>query len=228
MIASLALCGAATVALIATNAHAEQSTVHKPVMTVVGQDELAGDDTAAPAPDGGSPDMMRDDGHRRAEFCKAMYAHKVGELAFMEAQLSLTPAQQPLFEHWKQASLDIAKQHEGDCSNHEPHQRGERPSVVDRLNREETMLRQRLADIDAEKPALTAFYASLSDQQKQEFGHDGMHHRGGPDDGHDGPSASRHGRPDGPWPHGWSARPDGPGRCAAPAAGAVVFKGRSG
>ena len=52
--------------------------------------------------------------------------------------------------------------------------------MVDRLNNEETMLKQRLADIDAEKPALTAFYGSLSDQQKQEFGHGSMHHMGGP------------------------------------------------
>jgi hypothetical protein len=175
MIASLALCGAATVALIATNANAEQSTVHKPVMTVVGQDELAGDDTAAPAPDGGSPDMMRDDGHRRAEFCKAMYAHQVGELAFTEVQLSLTPAQQPLFEHWKQASLDIAKQREGDCGTRERHKPGERPNVLDRLNREETMLKTRLANLDAQKPSLTAFYESLSPQQKQEFGRAAMH-----------------------------------------------------
>ena len=216
MIASLALCGAATAALIATNAHAEQSTVHKPVMTVVGQDELAGDDTAAPAPDGGSPDMMRDDGHRRAEFCKAMYAHQVGELAFTEVQLSLTPAQQPLFEHWKQASLDIAKQHEGDCAGHERHQRGEHPSVVDRLNKEETMLRQRLADIDAEKPALTAFYASLSDQQKQEFGHDGMHHRGGPMMGMMGPPHPGMGGPMGHGPMGGPPGPMGPADAPPP------------
>ena len=100
MIASLALCGAATVALIATNAHAEQ-TGRKPVMlAAAAQDGQSGIETAAPGPDDGAgPDMMRDDGHRRAEFCKAMYAHKVGELAFMEAQLTLTPAQQPLFEH---------------------------------------------------------------------------------------------------------------------------------
>jgi len=181
MIASLALCGAATVALIATNAHAEQSG-RKPVMlAAAAQDGQSGIETAAPGPDGGAgPDMMRDDGHRRAEFCKAMYAHKVGELAFMEAQLTLTAAQQPLFEHWKQASLDIAKQHEGDCTGHERHKRGERPSVVDQLTREETMLKQRLADIDAEKPALTAFYDSLSEQQKQEFGRGSMHHMGGP------------------------------------------------
>ena len=42
MIASLALCGAATVALIATNARAEQSG-RKPVMLgVVGQDAMSG------------------------------------------------------------------------------------------------------------------------------------------------------------------------------------------
>jgi hypothetical protein len=208
MIASLALCGAATAALIATNAHAEQ-TGRKPVMlAAAAQDGQSGIDTAAPGSDGGAgPAMMRDDGHRRAEFCKAMYAHKVGELAFTEAQLTLTPAQQPLFEHWKQASLDVARQHEGDCTGHERHKRGERPSVVDRLNHEETMLKQRLADIDAEKPALTDFYASLSEQQKQEFGHASMHHMGGP-------MMGMMGRPHpgmgGPMDHGPMGGPPGP------------------
>ena len=177
MIASLALCGAATVALIATNAHAEQ-TGRKPVMlAVLGQDAQAGGDTAAATPEGG-PDMMKDRAERRAQFCKDMYARKVGEMAFLEARLSLTASQQPLFDHWKQASLDIAKQREGDCSNREPHKSGERPSLVDRLNQEETMLKERLADIDKEKPSLTAFYVSLSDQQKQEFGRAAMHRMG--------------------------------------------------
>ena len=177
MFASLALCGAATAALIATNARAEQSA-RKPVMTLVGQDLLAGDDAAAPAAEGGAPDMMRDRGAHRAQFCKDMYARKVGEMAFLEAKLSLTAGQQPLFDHWKQANLDIAKQHEGDCTGREAtaHKPGERRSMVDRLNREETMLKRRLADIDAEKPSLTAFYASLSQQQQQEFGHAAMHH----------------------------------------------------
>ena len=178
MIASLALCGAATVALIATNAHAEQ-TGRKPVMlALLGQDTQAGGDTAPGAEGGPPPDMMKDRAERRAQFCKDMYAHKVGEMAFLEARLSLTASQQPLFDHWKQASLDIAKQREGDCSNREPHKPGERPSLVDRLNQEETMLKERLADIDKEKPSLTAFYVSLSDQQKQEFGRAAMHRMG--------------------------------------------------
>lgn len=179
MIASLALCGAATVALIATNARAEQSG-RKPVMlALAGQETQSVGDTAAPSPEGGpGRGMMRDDPARRAQFCKDMYARKVGELAFLEAKLTLTPNQEALFDHWKQASLDIANQHEGECSNHEQHKPGERHSVVDRLNREETMLKRRLADLDAEKPSLTAFYDSMTPAQKQEFGRAAIHHRG--------------------------------------------------
>ena len=51
--------------------------------------------------------------------------------------------------------------------------------MLDRLNREETMLKTRLADIDAEKPSLTAFYDRSPRQQKQEFGRAGMHHMAG-------------------------------------------------
>ena len=166
MIASLALCGAATGALIATNARADQSG-RKPMMVAV-QGGLPGGD--ASAPEGGpQSDMMRDRGVRRAQFCKDMYARKVGELAFLEAKLSLTSGQQPLFDHWKQASLDIARQRQSDCTSRESHKPGERPSVVDQMNLEETMLKKRLANINAERPSLTAFYASLSPQQKQEF-----------------------------------------------------------
>ena len=176
MIASLALCGAATAALIATNARAEQSG-RKPVMlALAGQDGQQARETAAAGPAAGPrPEMMRERGERRAQFCKDMYARKVGELAFLEVKLSLTASQQPLFDHWKQASLEVAKQDQDDCSTHERRKPGQRPSVVDRLNMEETMLKKRLANLDAEKPSLTAFYGSLSAQQKEEFGRDGMH-----------------------------------------------------
>lgn len=177
MIASLALCGAATAALIATNARAEQGG-RKPVMlALVGQGALSGADTTARAPeDGPAPDMVKDDGIHRAQFCKDMYARKAGEMAFLEAKLTLNASQQPLFDHWKQASLDIAKAHEGDCTGHETaHKPGQRPSMLDQMSLEEAMLKKRLADIDAEKPSLTAFYNSLSSQQKQEFGRADMH-----------------------------------------------------
>jgi hypothetical protein len=40
---------------------------------------------------------------------------------------------------------------------------------------EETMLKSRLTDINAERPSLTALYASLNPAQKEEFGQGGMH-----------------------------------------------------
>jgi hypothetical protein len=176
MVASLALCGAATAALIATNARADQSG-RKPVMlALAGQDSPAGGDTAATAPGGGlRHGMMGDQVARRAQFCKDIFARKAGELAFLEAKLSLTPAQEPLFDNWKQASLGVAKQHSDECAGHERHKPGERPSVVDRLNLEETMLKKRLSDLDAQKPSLGAFYDSLTPTQKQEFGRAAMH-----------------------------------------------------
>jgi hypothetical protein len=179
MIASLALCGTATIALIATNARAAQAP-RKPVMiALVTPSDMPGDEAAAPGSDAGPPPEMQGgtmDGARRAQMCKDMYAHKVGELAFLEAKLSLSANQAPLFAHWKQASLDIARQREGDCTTHDRHARGagHRPSVVDRLGMEEDMLKKRLADIEAERPALAAFYDSLTPEQKEEFGHGGM------------------------------------------------------
>jgi hypothetical protein len=165
LIASLALCGTATAALIATNARADQ-TVRRPVMIA-----QAGPSDASHA-EGGPPDMqdgMREDGAHRAEMCKEMYAHKVGELAFLEAKLSLSAGQAPLFAHWKEASLDIAKRRETDCASHDRRASLQHPSVVDRLTLEEDLLKKRLADIQAERPALVAFYDSLTPAQKEEF-----------------------------------------------------------
>jgi hypothetical protein len=173
MIASLALCGAATGALIATNARAEQSGRKPQMLALMAQDGAPGD-AAGPAP-GMAPDMMRDHAARRAQFCKDIYARKVGEMAFLEATLSLTGSQQPLFDRWKQVSLNVAKQRQGDCASGEGRMPGQRPNVVDRLDREEAMLKKRLANIDAEKPSLSAFYGSLTAEQKQEFTRAAMH-----------------------------------------------------
>jgi hypothetical protein len=178
LIASLALCGTATAALIATNARADQ-TVRRPVMIA----QAGPSDSTATRAEGGPPDMrdgMREDGAHRAEMCKEMYAHKVGELAFLEAKLSLSASQAPLFARWKDASLDIAKRHETDCASDDRRADHDRHSdVVDRLTREEDMLKKRLADIQAERPALAAFYESLTPAQKEEFGHGGMRRMAG-------------------------------------------------
>ena len=198
MLASLALCGAATVALIATNAQADQ-TAKKPMMIALAGQAGMPAHTAAPPADGG-PMPMREMGPRREQMCKDMYAGKVGELAFLEAKLSLDARQAPLFDRWKQASLDIAKQHETACtgrvSQRAAGERGQRPSMMDRLTREEDMLKRRLSDIQAERPSLEALYGALTPQQKEEFGMHGMgrrHMMMGMMDRH--PGMMRHGGP---------------------------------
>ncbi len=173
MIASLALCGAATAALIATNASAAQSA-RKPMMVAFNATG-ANDDTAAPKSDGGAPpDAMMRRGMRE-QFCKDMYARRVGELAYFEAKLSLTSAQAPLFESWKQVTLDIAKRHSDECGQRGKLQKAgmerKMPSLIDGMNRQEDRLKKRLADLDAERPPLEALYNSLDTRQKMELGH---------------------------------------------------------
>ena len=174
MVASLALCGAATAAMVATNARAEQGG-RKPVMiALVTPDKNSGSTMAAPRPEGDARDAMAEP--RREQVCKFLYARKAGELAFLEAKLSLSANQTPLFARWKQASLDVARQHEGDCSGRKrpKEARGRRLSVVDRLALEEDLLKRRLSDIQTERPALSALYATLTQTQKQEFGQDDL------------------------------------------------------
>jgi hypothetical protein len=178
MIASLALCGAATGALIATNARAEQGG-RKPVMiALVTPDKNSSGAMAAPRSEGGPPpdahDAMAEP--RREQVCKFLYARKAGELAFLEAKLSLSANQAPLFARWKQASMDVAKQHQGDCAERKrpAGSRARQLSMVERLALEEDLLKRRLADIETERPALTALYAALTPAQKQEFGQDDM------------------------------------------------------
>jgi len=180
MVTSLALCGAATAALVATNARAEQQTARKPVMiALVTPNNLPGRATAAPPAEGGPASDAMMMAPAREQFCSDLYAGRVGELAFLEAKLSLDAKQAPLFTRWKQATLDIAKQHESECAGKPPRRaadmRGHRRSMVERLALEEDLLKRRLTDIQAERPALAALYGALTPAQKEEFSRGDMH-----------------------------------------------------
>jgi hypothetical protein len=173
MIASLALCGAATVALIATNARAEQQSALKPVM-IAQTTPIRPTNAAPPAENGQQANMVYRMDAAPGRICKDLYARKAGELAFLEAKLSLDARQAPLFARWKQASLDIARQHESDCAGkNRADLRRARASVLDRMTLEEGILKRRLADIQTERPALTALYNGLTPAQKEEFGRGG-------------------------------------------------------
>jgi hypothetical protein len=196
MFASLLLCGAATAALVATNARAQTAPRRPVMMALVSSTDLT---AAAPPVEGGPPpDMMPDRGARREQMCHEMYAHKVGEIAYLEAKFALTPAQTPLFARWKNAALDVARAHQSDCTSHQRPDRAERANLIDRLGEEEKMLKRRIADIQAERPALEAFYNSLTQAQKAEMTH-----------GHDARMGERMHRMAGMMDHGGPHGPDG-------------------
>jgi hypothetical protein len=65
------------------------------------------------------------------------------------------------------------------------------PTVIEREAHEETMLQARLQMLQSTRPALEAFYNSLSDAQKESFNHmheHAMHGHGGPG----GPEGGEH------------------------------------
>ncbi len=152
----LAVCGAAT-AFVGADAHAEQ-TARKPVLLA-----------QAGGPRG--QDMDRE----RQPSCSDITADKQDEMRWLESRLSLTGAQQPLFSRWRQVALDIARRNQNECIAHQRNA-NRAPSLIDGIAEEEAMLRGRLADLQAERPALEAFYRSLSPGQRNQ-----LEQQGGPD-----------------------------------------------
>jgi len=174
-LASLLICG--TAAVIATNAQAGQTAGNPVMMLAQNQTTPETARQAGPPPD---MDEATTREPQRGRFCRNISALKAGQLAFLETKLQITGSQQPLFARWKDVSMDIAKRHEGDCDSRvERAAAGQRPDMMARLDREEDRLKTRLADIQAERPALSALYAALDPTQKEEFGRAARHAMGG-------------------------------------------------
>jgi hypothetical protein len=131
---------------------------------------------APPHPGTFNVQVNRDDMQRHhAEMCSDMYAHAVGHMAFLAEKLSLTPAQKGAFENWKSVKLAEAKAHSGKCGAMAMPAMDATGSPLEHMAREEEMLKTRLADLEAERPVLTAFYNALSDAQKKDFAMEGGH-----------------------------------------------------
>jgi len=133
-------------------------------------------------------DRPRDDMAGKMDFtemhkqmCIDHFARGVGRVAYIEAKLSLTDSQHPLFDGWKQTVLGSAKSREGECLAHQPHMDGPHDhSILERQARMQDMLQHRLADLTAEQPSLKALYDSLSPEQKQVFDYGDRMGPGGP------------------------------------------------
>ena len=187
MLVSLALCGAATTAMVISTARA-QPAPHAPMMVATATPtglQLAQNDATPPPP----PRDLRnrntgDTAARRTQMCQDGYARETGDLAYLQARLQLTPAQQSAFQGWQQAKLGIARRHADACAQRPmpTRDRGQArtmPGPADMMSREEDRLKQRVADIEAERPALEALYNALSPQQRMELARAGRPDRMG-------------------------------------------------
>ena len=116
---------------------------------------------------------------RRATMCGDLNARAAGRLAYLETRLELTAAQRGAFNKWRDVRLAAAKRRAETCATAplgqgrgrgpQANAQAAAPNPAERLARQEQRLRQRLADITAERPALDALYASLSPEQRQKF-----------------------------------------------------------
>lgn len=113
---------------------------------------------------------------RRKQFCQDQYAHQVGTLAYLEARLNLTPAQHKLFEPWKSLKLTVAKRTQVQCTTDPMADRSDNalPSPLAAMASEEALLKQRLADLQAERPLLGPLYNALDADQKSTLLHPAM------------------------------------------------------
>ncbi len=129
------------------------------------------------------------------EMCGDRYAQGVSRMAYIETRLALTDAQRPAFDAWKSVILSGAKSRQDACLHQTPGG-DEAPTIVEREQRRQHMLHAGAEFLDAELPALTALYQTLTPEQKLAFDgprherqdHDGDHaghhrHGGGGDDG---------------------------------------------
>jgi hypothetical protein len=144
-------------------------------------------------------DGMPTDTERAAwhqERCADRYAHRVGEIAYLETRLALTGAQRGAFDNWKRIVLSNAKNGSDACGADRPHDMNGPPSIVDRERHMEAMMKTRIEFLDAELPALAALYQTLTPEQKMvlDHGHGGPHGR----HGHEGDGPGRHGPDGGP------------------------------
>jgi hypothetical protein len=109
----------------------------------------------------GGPGMM---GGMAGMHARMMTEHVEGRIAFLRAELKITPAQAPAWDRFAEALRTNAKK----LSEHASARPGAtQPALPDRVEHEEHRLAARLDGIRAIKAALSPLYAALSEEQKK-------------------------------------------------------------
>jgi hypothetical protein len=131
--------------------------------------------SAAPQSAGADPDAADSwalasvpDGGRRPDICLEGFARGAAHLAYLQAILQLTAAQQPLWDKWEKAMRADAALGRSICESGRA-ARGQPPSALDR---DADLARAASAHLDAQKaarPDLEALYGALNPAQRAVF-----------------------------------------------------------
>jgi hypothetical protein len=112
---------------------------------------------------------MRDPAFAK-DMCIEHFARSAGKLAYLEAKLQLTADQKPLWDKWEEATAAGSATMKDDCIASVPAK--DTPSTaLDRDNRVEKLLTDKLDTLKTARPALEALYQSLSPEQRIAFDH---------------------------------------------------------
>jgi len=102
-----------------------------------------------------------------ASMCGRMTAHIEGRLAFLKAELNITPEQEALWKDYANAVRDNAKTMSGRCTALMGDSGASEKSLPDRLDAQEQFVVARLDALRATNKALKPLYQALSDAQKK-------------------------------------------------------------
>ncbi|MBU6443186.1 MAG: Spy/CpxP family protein refolding chaperone [Alphaproteobacteria bacterium] len=104
-----------------------------------------------------------------AEMCTDRYARAVGGMASLEVKLAITSEQRPLFKQWKDVVLSDAKARSTACSDMKMPEK--KPSLIEHLQRAETMMQSRVDALKAQMPTLEKLDNALNGDQKKVLEH---------------------------------------------------------
>ena len=122
---------------------------------------------AAPPAAGGGPAAGGPDrpAFSPKRFCEERIARRIGQRAYLKARLDLKPEQMAAWDAFQKAADEASAKEKAKCGSL-PTEVKDPPSMTDRLNRREGMMKTRLESMQAVKPSLLALYDKLSPEQK--------------------------------------------------------------
>lgn len=102
-----------------------------------------------------------------AAMCGRMTSHVEGRIAFLKAELKITPEQEALWNDYANAVRDNAKAMGSRCTALMGDSGASQKSLPDRLDAQEQFVAARLDSLRATNKALKPLYQALSDEQKK-------------------------------------------------------------